>query len=442
MNNKKTLTFSLIFFLTIILFSIIAYSNFDKIKVLGKYIVKRTISGELNNIRNEFSIVNDQAKKNYFFQKKSNLANNFILYKDKYKINLEKISLDQTDYNRPIGYSDLYEDNLLIARGNGEIINYKNKEILKINSNLKEFLVDKNKEYDDGYLMNFVRDFKVFDDEVFLVMIKSKYDPYESKCCGEVKHRLTPIILKADIVNLSENILNFKVFFETNEYSRERSLSFHAGGKIYKINGEFYLAVPDHGTELSGPQNQSSIFGKFIKILSNETYEIITSGHRNQQGLIYLSKYNVILSSEHGPQGGDEINLLIKGKNYGWPISSLGVADNVKNNDHKMSGFVEPLFFWKINPGVSELAYIPSNSNLPFRDRILVSSLSGSRTGPTEYTGNHIYIFKFKDNKLVEDGKIFLDDRIRDLTYDPINDHLIALLEDQSQLLFLYNEDN
>ena len=83
------------------------------------------------------------------------------------------------------------------------------------------------------------------------------------------------------------------------------------------------------------------------------------------------------------------------------------------------------------------MAYIPYNSNLPFRDTVLVSSLSGSKTGPTEYSGNHIYIFKFNDNKLVEDGKIFLDDRIRDLTYDPLNDHLIALLEDQSKLLII-----
>jgi len=435
----KKISIILLIFFTIISFSIITYNNLDKIKTIGKYIVKRAINEQITNIRNEFIKENDLVKKNYFFQRRSNLANDFLLYKDKYKLNLKKISLPETIYERPGGYSDVFENNLLIVRGNGEIFNYNKNKLFKIDSNLKDFI---NQNVDEGYLVNAVRDFKIFDKEIFVVLIGSKFEPHETECCDVINNKLTPIILKADIDGLSKKFLDFKIFFKTNEYSKENSNPDHGGGKIYKIKGEFYFAVPDHGEELNGPQNKDSIFGKVIKILDNQNYEIITSGHRNPQGLIYIPKYDIILNSEHGPMGGDEINLLIKGKNYGWPISSLGIADNVKNNDHKANGFVEPLYFWKINPGVSELAYIPYNSNLPFRDTVLVSSLSGSKTGPTEYTGNHIYIFKFKDNKLVEDGKIFLDDRIRDLTYDPLNDHLIALLEDQSKLLIIDFKNN
>ena len=79
-------------------------------------------------------------------------------------------------------------------------------------------------------------------------------------------------------------------------------------------------------------QDIKSINGKIIKInIYNSDYEIISIGHRNPQGLYFDNENNFILESEHGPDGGDEINLIEVSKinknkiqNYGWPISLLG----------------------------------------------------------------------------------------------------------------------
>ena len=74
-------------------------------------------------------------------------------------------------------------------------------------------------------------------------------------------------------------------------------------------------------------QDSNSIFGKIISINKNtKNWKIISMGHRNPQGLYYDSKNDYIVSTEHGPAGGDEINININPeigglKNYGWPIS-------------------------------------------------------------------------------------------------------------------------
>ena len=58
-------------------------------------------------------------------------------------------------------------------------------------------------------------------------------------------------------------------------------------------------------------------------------------GHRNPQGLLFDKQNNIILSSEHGPTGGDEINIITENSNYGWPIASYGYGhDLIKFQNH------------------------------------------------------------------------------------------------------------
>ena len=82
--------------------------------------------------------------------------------------------------------------------------------------------------------------------------------------------------------------------------------------------------------KINRSQDPKSFFGKTIVIREKtKEYKILSMGHRNQQGLFYDKKNDIIYSTEHGPQGGDEININIspenfKIKNYGWPISSYG----------------------------------------------------------------------------------------------------------------------
>ena len=88
-------------------------------------------------------------------------------------------------------------------------------------------------------------------------------------------------------------------------------------------------------------QDQNSINGKIIQINTlNSNYKIFSMGHRNPQGLFYDKNNNFILETEHGPQGGDEINIIRidnnkneKIQNFGWPIVSAGEHYGGKERD-------------------------------------------------------------------------------------------------------------
>ena len=107
-------------------------------------------------------------------------------------------------------------------------------------------------------------------------------------------------------------------------------------------------------------------------------------GHRNPQGLFYDTKNNYVLSTEHGPEGGDEINFIdVNNKNipnYGWPISSYGTryySENMKakpfETSHKLFNFSEPLYSFIPSIGISGLGTCPDNLKKYYNDIVSIS---------------------------------------------------------------------
>ena len=93
-------------------------------------------------------------------------------------------------------------------------------------------------------------------------------------------------------------------------------------------------------------------YSLFIEVdLFEKNYDIISVGHRNPIGVVQDPYSGTIIATEHGPRGGDEINKIIKGKNYGWPFVSYGEPYAVKKNEpyffkknHSKQGFREPIY--------------------------------------------------------------------------------------------------
>ena len=174
----------------------------------------------------------------------------------------------------------------------------------------------------------------------------------------------------------------------------------------------------------SKAQDDNSIYGKILFVnLANAEHEIISKGHRNAQGLFV--KNNIILSTEHGPRGGDEINMILYKKNYGWPIASYGYSYEKKNlvykKSHEDNFFEEPLFVFLPSIGISEIIILPDSFDERWKNSALVSSLNG----------RSIYRVKFQNesfNKVLYTEKIFIGERIRDIKYfEKINSVIIAL---------------
>lgn len=114
----------------------------------------------------------------------------------------------------------------------------------------------------------------------------------------------------------------------------------HFGGRIaFLPDGTLVLTLGDGFDHREQAQNLSNHLGKTVRlnrdgsVPANNPYvkrpgaapEIYTTGHRNVQGIVYDSTNDRLYINEHGPRGGDELNILEAGSNYGWPIASLGL---------------------------------------------------------------------------------------------------------------------
>ncbi|MDB9796019.1 PQQ-dependent sugar dehydrogenase [Pelagibacteraceae bacterium] len=181
------------------------------------------------------------------------------------------------------------------------------------------------------------------------------------------------------------------------------------------------------------PQDDASIFGKVLLINTDTLdYKIFSKGWRNSLGLLVDGEF--ILATDNGPWGGDEINLLSINKNYGWPIASLGatyVFDAVNQIhemylDHKKAGFEEPIHSFVPSLGITEIIKLENNFLAEWQDNYLVGTLN-------DY---HLMRIKFNENrtKVLFVEKIFIGERIRDLTYDKKNKMVILSLESTGSL--------
>ena len=166
--------------------------------------------------------------------------------------------------------------------------------------------------------------------------------------------------------------------------------------------------------------------------------EIHTLGHRNPQGLARDAEGNVWLT-EHGAQGGDELNLIEPGGNYGWPEVSYGyqyprmaLKPDERGAGHH-EGFVAPVFAWA--PSISASAIIANNeAAFPmWRDDLLITSLWGRSHGYSLFRVRH----QARQVRYVE--RIEIGHQIRDLAHAPDGD--LALLLDIGRLLLVRRSD-
>ncbi|MBB2147178.1 PQQ-dependent sugar dehydrogenase [Pedobacter sp. LMG 31464] len=138
--------------------------------------------------------------------------------------------------------------------------------------------------------------------------------------------------------------------------------------------------------------------------------EIYSYGHRNPDGLAINPQTGDLWEAEFGPKGGDEINLIKPGKNYGWPIITYGVeysGAKVGDGIQQKAGMEQPVYYWNpvISPG--SIAFYNSNHIAEWKGNLFVGALSGS----------HIIRLVLKNNKVVGEERLLEDkgERFRDL---------------------------
>lgn len=206
----------------------------------------------------------------------------------------------------------------------------------------------------------------------------------------------------------------------------------HAAGRIEVINkSTAYLTLGDLGFSRINNVKVRGDLGSVFKV-SNSKVEKVSFGHRNQQGIALIG--NDLYASEHGPRGGDELNLISKGKDYGWPAVTYGepysAGDYVKpraTGGH--DGFVKPLKYWVPSVAPTELVVLPTSGGWgKWSSQLVMGTLR-----------EEVLIFiELKDRKTV--GQVLnidVGDRIRDLEISSSGQ--IVATTDSGKLLFIEN---
>lgn len=203
----------------------------------------------------------------------------------------------------------------------------------------------------------------------------------------------------------------------------------HAAGRMEVINSRsVYLTIGDLGYRKIDSRNSRGDLGSVFKI-SKKRIEKISTGHRNQQGILLFDK-DTLITSEHGPRGGDEINVIEKGIDYGWPFVTYGEpytqGDYVipqATGTHK--GFREPIKVWTPSIAPTELVRLPDTGFGKFSGGIAMGTLRDMS----------IVFMTFVNGKINSSETVDIGARIRDLEVLP--DKRLVASTDDGRLIFI-----
>ncbi len=206
----------------------------------------------------------------------------------------------------------------------------------------------------------------------------------------------------------------------------------HFGGKIvFDKKGYVFLSLGERGQK-EASQELSKDQGKVIrlhedgKIPTDNPFvntvgakpEIWSYGHRNPQGMVMNYLTGVLWEHEHGPQGGDELNIVEKGKNYGWPLITFGIDydNSIISKDTARVGLEQPVIYWKPSIAPSGMAFITSDKYKGWKGDLLVGSLKFNYLQHLVVKGNKVLsreiilekIGRVRDIRQAPDGFIYV----------------------------------
>jgi glucose/arabinose dehydrogenase len=194
----------------------------------------------------------------------------------------------------------------------------------------------------------------------------------------------------------------------------QTSSTLHFGSRIVLKEGYVYMCLGERNDPPQA-QNTNNHSGCVIRlhedgrVPNDNPYkgkagfrdEIWTYGHRNPQGMTLNPQTGDIWLHEHGPKGGDEINILEKGGNYGWPLATFGVNYNGSTitPDTFVQGTILPVYYWV--PSIAPCGMVFYNSDVipQWKGNLFIGALVGTHLNRLEINGNKVV----KEERLMQD---------------------------------------
>ena len=232
------------------------------------------------------------------------------------------------------------------------------------------------------------------------------YFSYASKGVGEKGGNTT--IARAKLTD--DTLVDLEVLYKGTPNSKKGQ---HFGGRLEFDNDNYlYFSIGDRGNREVNPQDITIDGGKIYRIKDDGTIPkdnpfyntpnskkaIYSYGHRNPQGMFKHPITGEIWTNEHGPRGGDEINIIKKGKNYGWPKITYGInySGTTITKNKSLPNMEQPLYYWLPSIAPSSFEYISGNIYPNWNGSLIAGALVFS----------HIERIGLKNNKVVSRSKI------------------------------------
>jgi glucose/arabinose dehydrogenase len=240
--------------------------------------------------------------------------------------------------------------------------------------------------------------------------------------------------LSADMTRLED----FTVIFRQQP---KLSVGNHFGSRmVFDRDGYLFIALGENNNR-SSAQDLDKLQGKIVRIFpdgnvpkdnpfvgrDNVRPEIWSYGHRNQQGAALNPWSGTLWTHEHGAKGGDEVNIIERAQNYGWPLATHGINYSGQPIPEAKGKFVEgtrpPFHVWEISPGISGMTFYDDGRFKAWDHNLFIGALATEELIRLQFEGDRIV----HEERLLTDMK----QRIRDVRQGP--DGYLYLLTDSEK---------
>ncbi|QMA48136.1 PQQ-dependent sugar dehydrogenase [Citrobacter freundii] len=239
---------------------------------------------------------------------------------------------------------------------------------------------------------------------------------------------------------LSDDLKHLQAFQTVFRQMPKLSTGNHFGGRmVFDGKGHLFIGLGENNQRATA-QDLDKLQGKVVRLTDEGSIppdnpfvnqagarpEIWSYGIRNPQGMAMNPWSDTLWLNEHGPRGGDEINIPEKGKNYGWPLATWGMNYSGLKIPEAKGGIVEgteqPVFYWEKSPAVSGMAFYNSDTFAQWRQKVFIGALKDQ----------DVIVLSVNGNQVTEDGRILRErgQRIRDVRVGP--DGYLYVLTDES----------
>jgi glucose/arabinose dehydrogenase len=322
---------------------------------------------------------------------------------------------------RGAGLAVLSNDELLLGGGKtgGEIFlyNLSNKKLTKLAS-----LISANRRVNDSRFA--INDIAVLSQSQSAANLLISYPRLGlQRDCVEV------VVENVNYDRINQKIKRVKTWLVTKPCVPISAVQ-HTSGRFAVIDSKSaYVTIGDLGyTQISNRKKRGDL-GSIFKVSSTSVSKF-SQGHRNAQGILLYNGKD-LLAAEHGPRGGDELNLIKAGTDYGWPFVTYGQpygsGDYVrptKTGTH--AGFVEPLKYWVPSIAPTELVQLPKSGWGDWSNQLVLGTLR-----------EQVLVFMAIDERFVVTNTVNVDigERIRDL--EVLSTGELVATTDSGQLLVI-----